>query len=288
MVAATDKASRPQLGTMAAILGSLDGHNLKQEGANRLRILSRHPDRWAEVQPIGWSVDVAWCSPRPGQGRIPYQPEAVIKDLVENTSNATTYILDVLDINGPAVDDVSNWLLLLDDCSADVDSQVYVCIEDGLHDSTKLARWATILPQVTPPSESLPSPGEPSYGPSKNETIAESNGSIQPELDVHEIQHLTRLPSKFSTDALRRRILQWRRMGFDVSDLESALVQDSEHREHIYRHVEENVRRAIDLDRRLTMMAEHLPATDVERDRFRLRQLTGLDQIELSLNQLMD
>ena len=283
-----DEASRPQLGTMSAILGSLDGDQLNHESVNRLRILTRHPDRWAKVQPSGWSVDVAWCSPRPGQGRLPYESEAVIKDLIENSSKATAYIIDVLDINGPAVDDVSNWLLLLDDCSADVNSRVYVCIDDGLHDSIELARWGTILPRVTSPSESMHQPGETSIETSKNESTAESFGSIQPELDVHEIQHLTRLPPSFSTDALRRRILQWRRMGFDVSDLESALVQDNEDRERIYRHVEENVRRAIDLDRRLTMMAEHLPATDVERDRFRLRQLTGLDQIESSLIALMD
>ena len=283
-----DGTSRPLLGNLSDILGSLDAHHLTHEGVNRLRILTRHPDRWAQIQPTGWSVDVAWCSPRPGQGRLPYRPDAVIKDLVENVTKATAYILDVLDINGPAVDDVSTWLLMLDDCSVNVDSQVYVCVDDGLHNSADLTRWSTILPRVILPSESTHQPREASFEPSKNEPISESVGTIQPELDAHEIQHLTRLPIAFSPDALRRRIMQWRRMGFDVSDLESALVQDSEDRERIYRHVEENVRRAIDLDRRLTMMAEHLPATDVERDRFRLRQLTGLDQIESSLNALMD
>jgi hypothetical protein len=283
-----DRTSRPQLGALSDILGSLDAHHLTHEGVNRLRILTRHPDRWAQIQPTGWSVDIAWCSPRPGQGRLPYRPDAVIKDLVENESKATAYILDVLDINGPAVDDVSNWLLMLDDCSVDVDFQVYVCVDDALHESADLTRWSTILPRVKPPLETTHQSRETSFEATSNEPMAESIGSIQPELDVHEIQHLTRLPPSFSPDALRRRILQWRRMGFDVSDLESALVQDSEEREHIYRHVEENVRRAIDLDRRLTMMAEHLPATDVERDRFRLRQLTGLDQIESSLNALLD
>jgi len=283
-----DGTSRPQLGTLSAILGSLDAHHLNHEGVNRLRIVTRHPDRWAQIQPTGWSVDVAWCSPRPGNGRLPYRPEAVIKDLAENTTKATAYILDVLDINGPAVDDVSNWLLMLDDSTANVASRVYICIDDRLHESADLTRWSTILPRVESPLDSQTQPREATFEPSMNEPIPESVGSIQPELDVHEIQHLTRLPPAFSPDALRRRILQWRRMGFDVSDLESALVQDSDGRERIYRHVEENVRRAIDLDRRLTMLAEHLPATDVERDRFRLRQLTGLDQIESSLNSLMD
>ena len=34
-----------------------------------------------------------------------------MQDLVGNETKATAYVLDVLDINGPAVDDVSNWLL---------------------------------------------------------------------------------------------------------------------------------------------------------------------------------
>ena len=279
---------RPHLGTMPAILGSLDAHDSEHDGVKRLRVLSRHPDRWSDVQPTGWSVDVAWCSPRPGQGRLPYRPDAVIQDLVENETKATAYVLDVLDINGPAVDDVSNWLLMVDDRSGAVDTKVYVCVDEGLHAPADLLRWATILPRVTTPTVAPLHIGESSFEPSSTASIGEVQGSVQPSLDAHEIQHLTRLPQGFSSDALRRRILQWRRMGFDVSDLESALVQEAEVRERIYRHVEDNVRRAIDLDRRLDLMAEHLPATDVERDRFRLRQLTGLDQIESNLNALTE
>ena len=103
-------------------------------------------------------------------------------------------------------------------------------------------------------------------------------------VDTNGLRHLTRLPAGFSVDALRRRILQWRRMGFDVSDLESALIQDDDEREQMYRHVEACVRRAIDLDRRLTQFADHLPATEVEHCRFRIRQLTGLDDVASKLS----
>lgn len=283
-----DGTSRPHLGTMADILASLDAHEPQHEGVKRLRILSRHPDRWGHIQPVGWSVDVAWCSPRPGRGRLPFQPDAVIQDLVENESKATAYILDVLGINGPGVDDVSNWLLMLDDCSGAVDCRVFVCVDEGLHAPADRSRWATILPRVVIAADTAQQTGESSFVPSSGDSIGDAQTNVRSEVDVHDIQHLTRLPAGFSTDALRRRIMQWRRMGFDVSDLESALVQDEEARERIYRHVENSVRRAIDLDRRLTLMAEHLPASDVERDRFRLRQLTGLDQIESSLRALTD
>ena len=283
-----NRSHRPHLGMVADILGSLDADYSDYEGVKRLRILTRHPDRWGHVQPTGWSIDVSWCSPRPGQGRIPYRPDAVVQDMMENESKATAYVLDVLDINGPGVDDVSNWLLMLDDCSTAVDTTIYVCVDEGLHAPADLARWGTILPRLDVASDAFQQAGEPTFEPTKTASIGTGEDTPQSEAGVHEIQHLTRLPTGFSTEALRRRILQWRRMGFDVSDLESALVQDAHVREQIYRHVEDCVRRAIDLNRRLTMMAEHLPATDVERDRFRLRQLTGLDQIESSLNALTE
>ncbi|MEC8265013.1 MAG: hypothetical protein VX011_05725, partial [Candidatus Thermoplasmatota archaeon] len=64
----------------------------------------------------------------------------------------------------------------------------------------------------------------------------------------------------------------------------AALIQNDEEREQMYRHVEACVRRAIDLDRRLTQFADHLTATEVEHCRFRIRQLTGLDDVASKLS----
>ena len=274
---------RPRLASLSAIRDDLTRERQEQARVQRLRIITRHPDRYADFTLEGWSVDVAWCTPRPGQDRIAYNADALVQDVHDNVTKATAYVIDVLDVLGPTSDDVARWLLRLDDACTDLDVDVYVLIDRAMHPSHDIARWSSITPTLFLQSEHTTTSDVLVHGasataqqnaPAANDDSAETN----------ELRHLTRLPTGFSVDALRRRILQWRRMGFDVSDLESALIQDDEEREQMYRHVEACVRRAIDLDRRLTQFADHLPATEVEHCRFRIRQLTGLDDVASKLS----
>tara|TARA_B100001094_G_scaffold282065_1_gene293923 strand:- start:388 stop:1242 length:855 start_codon:yes stop_codon:yes gene_type:complete len=105
------------------------------------------------------------------------------------------------------------------------------------------------------------------------------------DVELHEdgspkLVFLTRLPqSGFTKSLLQRRILQWRRMGLDVSEVESALHSPStEAMYQSYSVIEEKVRRAIYLD---NWIAENVTDTQ-ERSiaQFRIRQLTGLDELE--------
>ena len=274
---------RPRLASLSAIKDNLTREKQEHGRVQRLRIITRYPDRYADFILEDWSVDVAWCTPRPGQDRIAYNADAVVQDVHDNVTKATAYVIDVLDVLGPTSDDVARWLLRLDDTCANLDVDVYILIDRAMHSSHDLARWSSITPTLFLQSEHATTSDVLVHGasttarqhaPAANDDSAETN----------ELRHLTRLPAGFSVDALRRRILQWRRMGFDVSDLESALVQDDEEREQMYRHVEACVRRAIDLDRRLTQFADQLTATEVEHCRFRIRQLTGLDDVASKLS----
>ncbi len=271
---------RPRLASLAAIKEALTSDTPDKGRAPRLRILTRHPDRYHDYRPMGWSIDVAWCSPRPGQGRLMSTKEAVTNDLIENTTKATAYIIDVLDIHGPSTDDVARWLIHLDDISSQIDADVYVLIDEGAHAPHERARWASILPRITAQRTTTDDveEGGPTFADKQISSTETESREDEPE--SNQLRHLTRLPVGFSLDALRRRILQWRRMGFDVSDLEAALMQSEEQRERTYRHVEDCVRRAVDLDRRLTLHKDEFSATELEHNRFRLRQLTGLDDIE--------
>jgi len=97
-----------------------------------------------------------------------------------------------------------------------------------------------------------------------------------------QLQMLSRLPSKgFTKTLLRKRILQWRRMGLDVSEVEAALSFQPEQAYILYAQVEEKVRQAVDLDRHLNQLEPSLSATDEATARFRIRQLTGLEELEL-------
>ncbi len=93
--------------------------------------------------------------------------------------------------------------------------------------------------------------------------------------------YLSKLPRVgFSNNILVKRILQWRRMGLDVSEIEPALKYHENNAYELYKSVEEKVRRAVDLDRFINSNSNSINASDLAIDIFRLRQLTGLDELE--------
>ena len=91
---------------------------------------------------------------------------------------------------------------------------------------------------------------------------------------------LTKLPrSGFSKQILQRRILQWRRMGLDTSDIEASLYStDVESMYSEYTLIEEKIRRATELERHVVANVSDTQERAVAL--FRIRQLTGLDQLE--------
>ena len=69
-------------------------------------------------------------------------------------------------------------------------------------------------------------------------------------------------------------------MGLDVSIIEPSLSYDTAKAFELYQDVEELVRRATELERFIHANAEDIDATQVATDMFRIRQLTGLDELE--------
>jgi hypothetical protein len=69
-------------------------------------------------------------------------------------------------------------------------------------------------------------------------------------------------------------------MGLDVADVEPALTMDETGAYQLYADIEEQVRRAVDLDNALSQMSPPLSATEEAVTRFRIRQLTGLKELE--------
>ena len=90
-----------------------------------------------------------------------------------------------------------------------------------------------------------------------------------------------------STDVLTRRMEQWIEMGFDVSELDQALSAEKSQRYAIYREVEERIRRAIECERRIQMIEVRGHTVEATKMRFRIMQLTGLDDIENTLDQIL-
>jgi len=117
------------------------------------------------------------------------------------------------------------------------------------------------------------------------ESVAESpHIEVEPGLIV-----LSRIPEKsLSRAILQRRIEQWAKMGFEVSELEPLLLVDErEHRYARYFDFEEKIRRATECERRIREL-EQLGFTTVSTKlRFRIMQLTGIDDVENQLQKLL-
>ena len=119
----------------------------------------------------------------------------------------------------------------------------------------------------------------------------ESDNSViqEHELAGTKLSFLTKIPKDgYTKDILRKRILQWRRMGLDVSAAEPALYSTSDDDGYlIYKKVEENVRRAVELDNRLDLLEQRGIKSEVTKMRFRIRQLTGFDAVEKRIDELI-
>ena len=119
----------------------------------------------------------------------------------------------------------------------------------------------------------------------------ESDSSTIHENDLagNKLSFLTKIPKDgYTKDILRKRILQWRRMGLDVSAAEPALYSTSDDDGYlIYKRVEQNVRRAVELDNRLDLLEQRGIKSEVTKMRFRIRQLTGFDAVEKRIDELI-
>ena len=125
---------------------------------------------------------------------------------------------------------------------------------------------------------------------SEDETPAISSENADELVDSStSLSFLVRIPKEgYSKEIARRRILQWRRMGLDVSAAEPTLFQESDEKGFdIYKSVEEKVRRAIELDNRLDILEEKGLKSEVTKLRFRVRQLTGFDEVEKRIDELI-
>ena len=121
-----------------------------------------------------------------------------------------------------------------------------------------------------------------------NNTIPTNDEEINTDGNT-KLAFLIRIPREgYSKEVLRKRIMQWRRMGLDVSSAEPALFQDSDDLGYeIYKSVEDKVRKAVELDNRLDLLLERGWRSDVTKMRFRVRQLTGFAEVESRINELI-
>ncbi len=163
---------------------------------------------------------------------------------------------------------------------------ILLVVAEDIFDDIQSAKWHREAPSWEVPKHveltEFPSgeDEEPEISSQNTDELVDSNTSLS---------FLVRIPKEgYSKEIARRRILQWRRMGLDVSAAEPALFQESDEKGfEIYKSVEQKVRRAIELDNRLDVLEENGLKSEVTKLRFRVRQLTGLDEVEKRIDELI-
>ena len=185
---------------------------------------------------------------------------------------------------------------MIDDLSTSAWS-LLIPVEPLAFEGTEIARLRREAPEwkIPQPEES----GEEGLADDGEITFEEAKSPVEDdgELPTYDtagdgsirLVHLTKLPrAGFSSSILRRRILAWRRMGLDVSELEPAMkYQDIDRAYALYRVVEEKVRTAVELDRRVDILDSAGDSSNATSFRFRIRQLTGLEEVWRSLDILL-
>ena len=162
------------------------------------------------------------------------------------------------------------------------DWTVYIAISPSSFDQRELSRFYREAPVLNWKNDETKLT-EMESNLSQHDHTANTRSSL--EMDLNEdgtpkLVMLTKLPkSGFTKQILQRRILQWRRMGLDTAEVESSLYhEDVELMYTEYIQIEENVRRAVELER--FILAEVKDSQERTVALFRIRQLTGLDELE--------
>ena len=234
------------------------------------------------------SVEAYWLTERVTEGAILPEMDGILEIILNHLSNHTgIVVLEGLEwlVTKNGEDSTLSFVRKLRDSVHRSAWSIVLPIRALAFESLWLARLRREAPSMELSKAELDIEIETYADDEISDMIALDNVEAEP-LEILEdgsprLIMLTRLPSVgFNESLLRKRILQWRRMGLDVSEVEPALTMDSEDAYALYAVVEEKVRRAVDLERQLNQISGSISATEEATSRFRIRQLTGLDELE--------
>ena len=245
-------------------------------------ILSRLPTRrWIEKLDLS-KINNYWITNTDNENSIKPHIDEVMNIISQgDNKSAMIYFLDGLE-QIYSESDEAELLVKLTGFSDLVKHSNYIlviCVNDLAYESQWFAKLRTLTQKISIKPQEFTTSVE-------NEDPIEvmSEETMQHELGLDggpRLAYLAKLPKiGFTKDILVKRILQWRRMGLDVSAIEPALSQPSDSAYELYKLVEEDVRRATELERFIHLNEHEINASQLAVDMFRIRQLTGLDELE--------
>ncbi len=244
-------------------------------------ILSRLPTRrWIEKIDLS-RIHNYWISNTDNENSIKPHIDQVVNIISQGDENtATIYFLDGLEQIYSETDEAELLVKLtgLSDLIRNSNSILIICVTDLAYESQWFAKLRTVTQKISIKPQKFTTSVE------ENDVDVVSEETIQHELGLDggpRLAYLAKLPKiGFTKEILVKRILQWRRMGLDVSAIEPALSQPTDPAYELYKLVEEDVRRATELERFMHSNENEISASQLAVDMFRIRQLTGLDELE--------
>jgi hypothetical protein len=267
------------------MLAWVDSQALKAEG--HVLLISRLPQRGLLEHVHLDKLEAHWLTNHDVAGSIQPSVEAINSLLTSRfAAHEGLAVLEGLEwlISLHGLDEVLRMVMKLADSLHRKPWRLVLALDTGVLDQVGLKRLYREAPAWSMPTEetiSVPSAIE--------EVSEEASEAPLSEDSESKLAFLTRLPRNgFTPDILRRRILQWRRMGLDVSEVEPAMFDgDLDRAFELYKVVEDKVRTAIELDNRLDILYERGVRSEVVKMRFRVRQLTGFGEVEARINELI-
>jgi len=270
-----------------AILAHIDKISSRNEG--KVVFISRLPHRRLVEHFDLEKVESYWLTKQESNGAIGPELSSFYGKVSEILSND----VDLLIIEGcewlismHGFDDFYTMIMDIKDLVYGTSKSVLFSLAIDVLDDINLSKWqgSTIewnLPDLI--DNSIQESDE------NRVDIEEANVIFEEEASISSLRYLTPITRDgYTKETLRKRILQWRRMGLDVSELDTSLFTlDDDYGFSQYKQVEEKVRRAVDLDNRLDLLDSQGWKSDVIKLRFRIRQLTGFDEVENRINEIM-
>jgi hypothetical protein len=232
-------------------------------------------------------VEVYWLTERDEIGTLSPELDNIRELLVQKVNSGEGLaVIEGLEwlISTNGFDEVINFTMEINDILNSTSWRVIYTFDTGILSAQELARFHKEAEEWNIPDEV-----EIKVIEDDNE-ISEFHGDdIAPDEHPVGLAFLVRIPREgFTKDILRRRVLQWRRMGLEVSEVEPALFMDSlDNSFELYYDVESKVRKAIELDNRLDILLEKGYRSEVTKMIFRVRQLTGFSDVERRIDELI-
>jgi len=270
-----------------AMLAHIDKISSRNEG--KVVFISRLPHRRLVEHFDLEKVESYWLTKQESNGTI--GPE--LSSFYEKVSDILSNDVDLLIIEGcewlismHGFDDFYTMIMDIKDLVYETSKSVLFSLAIDVLDDINLSKW-----QESTIEWNLPDLIDNSIQESDGNrvVIEEAKVSFEEEASISSLRYLTPITRDgYTKETLRKRILQWRRMGLDVSELDTSLFTlDDDYGYSQYKQVEEKVRRAVDIDNRLDLLDSQGWKSDVIKLRFRIRQLTGFDEVENRINEIM-